>query len=200
MDMQPSISKNICHLDGCDHDVMYPGDQICQMHYFRRMRTGSFDIQKKARKASTITPNGYVRIFKPGHPLSIRGYVFEHRYVLFEALKGKVSECDLCGKAVTWETVHVDHKDERRKNNERENLRPLCNPCNTRRNYPERHTFSNSIPITYEGVTMTPHEWARDERVDICGATIRSRKIKGMTDYDALFKEKLTNKVAKRNR
>lgn len=58
----------------------------------------------------TSTANGYVRLYRPGHPLaSGDGYVLEHRYVVWEA------GIDPRGK-------HVHHKNSDKNDNRPENL------------------------------------------------------------------------------
>lgn len=73
-----------CRVDGCGRDAQYKTAQLCQMHYFRMRRNGSVAKKLSSRQQRIITPNGYVRIFEPGHALADKGgYVFEHRQVMW---------------------------------------------------------------------------------------------------------------------
>ena len=124
--------KIYCCVDGCDREVMYKADKLCQKHYFRNMRNGTFDIIR-TNKYRIFTPNGYSKVYEPSCELvNHNGYVFEHRLVYWKN-KQNVSNCEICNKEISWETVHIDHKDNNRLNNDISNLRPLCNGCNTQR-------------------------------------------------------------------
>lgn len=39
-------SHGICTVEDCQRPAYYKQEMICQMHYFRRMRNGSFDLRK----------------------------------------------------------------------------------------------------------------------------------------------------------
>lgn len=179
-----------CKIDGCDHEVMYVRRGICQMHYFRMMRTGSYEIKSKEWKYRTQNTVGYQMVHIPGHLLAMaNGYTYEHRAVIYSKYGERLPPCEICGKELTWESVHIDHIDENVKNNQESNLRPLCNACNVRRGRIKKpeYTRSGRIAITCFGETKTPNEWARDPRISISNAAIVHRKKKGMSDVDALL-------------
>lgn len=89
-----------CRVDGCGRDAQYKTAQLCQMHYFRMRRNGSVAKKLSSRQQRIITPNGYVRIFEPGHALADKGgYVFEHRQVMWAIAGFDCRPCELCGKA-----------------------------------------------------------------------------------------------------
>lgn len=133
-------------------------------------------------------------IMKPNHPLSHKsGYVYEHRYVLHKDIGDSLSCCELCGESVTWKSVHVDHIDRDVTNNKRDNLRPLCRVCNTRRDRLEACLDKNNKAITWFGETKTPEEWGRDSRVPVKGHTIRQRLRRGLSVKESLFMEKKTH-------
>lgn len=185
-----------CCVDGCDRDAKYKTAKLCQMHYFRVWRNGS--LEKKEINASLRynTPNGYVRLRMPDHPLANRsGCVFEHRYVMWSIVGPDCRPCELCGKPQTWATCHVDHKDEDRKNNSTDNLRILCRGCNVKRGFSAQSYANRSRVglIEFEGKLDTAANWVRDPRVKVCGATILKRKASGMTDAEALFSDKATH-------
>jgi hypothetical protein len=59
----------------------------------------------------SITPDGYVRLYRPGHELASRdGYVLEHRLVVFEAGVAIPAGC------------HVHHRNGDKQDNSIENL------------------------------------------------------------------------------
>ena len=192
-----------CKIDGCDGEVMYAGKMLCQKHYFRFMRYGTYELvgprdrdgNPAIRKMRRSNQAGYQLLFEPLHPLAMAdGYVYEHRKVIYSIHGDKLPDCEICGKPTDWKTCHIDHKDNDVTNNEPENLRPLCRACNTFREYPDQHTKKSSMAVSFDGVTQTPAEWARDSRVSVTGKTIALRKISGMSDFDALFAPKLTHK------
>lgn len=185
-----------CRVDGCERDAPYKTAQLCQKHYFRMRRTGTVQERKVGHVERFITPNGYARIYQPGHPLADkRGYVFEHRYVMWGTAGGVCTACEKCGRPESWSTCHVDHKDDDRLNNSTGNLRILCRGCNVKRGFtPESFALRGKTGlIEFEGKRQTAAAWARDPRVEVSGATIIRRKASGMSDFDALFAPKVTH-------
>lgn len=192
-----------CKIDGCGRECRYIAQQVCQKHYFRMMRYGTYDLTKAGKgKVFTKNAKGYVMVKSPSHPLVMaNGYIYEHRKVIYEKYGEYLPPCELCGKAVDWHSVHIDHKDEVVSNNDENNLRVLCNACNVMRSriHIPSHTRRKNHAVTYNGVTKTPAEWSRDQRVNIAGRTIIYRLNKGMIVEQALFGEKATHKSKKAN-
>lgn len=184
----------LCCVDGCNRDAHYKKAVLCQKHYFRQWRYGTTDLMK-SRKERQENPKGYQWIYRPDHPLRHKtsGYVAEHRAVLYAEYGEGPLACELCAKALTWKTCHVDHIDEDVRNNERSNLRPTCSGCNTWRSMPAPAEWNRTHVIEFEGKRLTPAEWARDPRVQVCGHQIVARKKAGMTDEQALFSPKVTH-------
>lgn len=182
-----------CKIEGCKKAVQYQARGICQMHYFRYMRTGQYGLANKERK-KLFTPNGYVRVYAKGHKLAVGNYAFEHRLVAYTEYGETLPGCAMCGSHLTWTTCHIDHIDENRTNNDPENLRPLCNACNTRRSRRQEHEYDHCMGLTHNGETKSATEWAKDPRVYISAASIRRRKRNGMSDSQALFAPKETHK------
>jgi 5-methylcytosine-specific restriction endonuclease McrA len=180
-----------CKVDGCDRDAMYQAQQVCQMHYFRYMRNGTYDtiLSKKYRMQN---PAGYQKVNEPDHPLVCSdGYVYEHRFVYYNEISSTVSKCAMCGTDISWKSCHIDHIDNDVTNNAKENLRAVCRSCNVFRGHtPES---MGTMLLTINDRTMTPTAWARVDGVEVSGATIRRRKQSGMSDYDAVFSPKKTH-------
>lgn len=189
-----------CKIDGCEKEVMYTGDQICQMHYFRRMRYGTFELTRKPGKGIWSNPAGYLIVFIKGHPLADKkGRLSQHRQIVYDKYKENLPPCELCGKELQWSTVHIDHIDRNPSNNVPSNLRPLCRVCNTTRDRAPEYTYGDRVAITFDGITATAEEWSRDPRVKIHGATIRRRIRNGASPEEALFGKKKTHLNHRKN-
>ncbi len=184
-----------CKIDGCSKEVMYKGRGICQMHYFRYMRNGTYNTVI-TRKYRTQNPAGYQKLHEPGHVLANKdGNVYEHRFVLYnntDAIGSPVTCCDICGDKINWSNLHVDHVDEDVTNNHINNLRPTCRSCNTFRGH--NSESMGKIILTIHDRPLTPEAWSRQEGVKVTGATIRHRFKSGMSDYDCVYLHKKTHK------
>jgi len=182
-----------CKIDGCDRDAMYQKQQVCQKHYFRKMRYGSYELVKPQYKVGHSC--GYIQVREPSHILAnSRGYVYEHRFVYYEQVSKEINSCDMCGISIGWGDAHIDHIDHNRKNNNPSNLRPLCNGCNTWR---DRDSTKDGQQFTYEGKTQNAGAWAKEDSVEVCRNTILRRRNMGMSDEDALFSKKITHNKKK---
>lgn len=129
-----------CRGDGCDR-MARSSDGYCSMHYERNKRNGTPDRKTPAHR---IVTRGYVYVIRAGHPLSagvVNKYVAEHRIVLFDAIGPGTHPCHWCSKPVRWDgrwpkdldALVVDHLDDVKGNNDRDNLVASCNPCNVAR-------------------------------------------------------------------
>lgn len=186
-----------CSINGCDKPIMYKSRQICQMHYFRHMRNGTYETIL-ARKKVLSHSSGYVVLYLPDHPLSrADGYVYEHRVVAYEMFGEKIPPCGFCGKPSSWEPyfTHIDHIDCDKANNNPSNLRVLCNACNVGRNKSTAHERNGIIGIEWNGEIKTANGWAKDKRSAIrSGAAIKRRLECGWSVENAIFTPSRTNK------
>lgn len=184
-----------CKVAGCEKEATYVQQCVCQKHYFRMMRYGTYDLTKSGkRKERSQNDRGYQMLHQPDHPLAMaNGSVYEHRAVIYAKYGDNLPDCELCGKKLNWRIAHIDHIDEVVTNNIESNLRPLCGACNTNRSKKPAHNRKDAVAITYLGETKTANEWARDPRVKVSNATIMRRKKLGMTDFECLFAPKITH-------
>ncbi|RPJ74707.1 MAG: HNH endonuclease [Alphaproteobacteria bacterium] len=185
-----------CKIEGCDRDAMYIEKELCQKHYFRIMRNGHATTLNRREgkegfresKDKIFTPNGYVRIYNYKHPLSVKNYVFEHRFVMYRKYGETLPPCELCGKEINWDNCHIDHIDENRLNNTESNLRPLCRPCNTGRT--ERSTIKK---YEYLGKLLTVTQLSKINGVQVCRAHLKRRIDSGMNITNAMFSKNITH-------
>lgn len=185
-----------CSIEGCINDAVYLAKCVCQKHYFRFMRYGTYELKRTGTRKYRITNSGgYQKLFKPSHPLATKGgYVYEHRMVVYEKYGVNLPDCELCGKKTNWESCVIDHKDDDVTNNSIDNLRPVCDWCNTSRGIrKEAYAYYPETSITIDGKTMTANEWSRHPGVVVSRVTIIARKKAGASDYDAVFGKKKTH-------
>jgi len=188
-----------CKIEDCDRDTAYQTQRVCQKHYFRFMRNGTYNLKhsrvalkRDPDKYRHSNPAGYQLVYEPDHPLCQKGgYVYEHRFVYYNQISKTVDKCNLCSDPVTWGSCHIDHIDEDVTNNRKENLRCLCRGCNVFRGHTS--TSMGKYFLQIEGKIMSASAWARQLDVKVSCGTILRRKREGMTDYDAVYSKRLTH-------
>lgn len=180
-----------CKIENCESGVMYKKDGVCQKHYFRKMRYGTYELTSK-RKYRIQNPAGYQKIYEPNHVLSNKdGYVYEHRFI-YHKKDDTPRKCVKCGTSINWKTLHIDHIDEDVTNNNIGNLRPLCRNCNTCRNRTVENLTKTFVDC--RGLRLSVQQWARRNDVKVASATIKKRLLKGQTAEEAIFGERKTHK------
>jgi hypothetical protein len=82
-----------------------------------------------------MTSGGYVMLSGEGaHPLkNSNGYVSEHRSVAYSVYGPECSDCFWCGDSCTWKNCHVDHLNDIKDDNRKDNLVISCAKCNRAR-------------------------------------------------------------------
>lgn len=124
---------NECSIEGCERPRRSKGAKWCEMHYYRNRRHGDpgrvHEYAGRGRHSE-----GYSLVRAPDHPLAdSRGYVAEHRFVLYAAIGDGPHDCHWCGKTLEWTSIAVDHLNEVRTDNRIENLAASCIGCNAAR-------------------------------------------------------------------
>ena len=185
----------LCKIDGCGRTAKFKEDQLCQMHYFRRRRNGTFEIVRKPGRERFIRQDGYVMVHCKGHRFANprTHYAFEHRVVAYKKYGDCLPDCEFCGLKLDWSNAVVDHIDEVRTNNCPTNLRPLCWQCNVKRTERRGISYPRALPVEYGGKVLTPTEWSREPGVMVSGSTIRRRLQAGDTPEQAIFGKKITH-------
>lgn len=142
------MSKRCCNVDGCQKPVRSTNADLCAMHYHRVYRNGTLD-KKRIPQPTHMHSNGYVIAHAPGHPLTEgkRPYEFQHRVVFYDTHGTGPFECHWCGVEVGFDTMHIDHHDNDKTNNDPSNLLPSCPNCNMNRPRRERYERFKAIHL-----------------------------------------------------
>jgi len=97
----------------------------------------------------------------------------------------------MCGIEINWKTLHIDHIDNDKRNNDLKNLRPTCRTCNVYRAHTP--TTQGKVFIEIDGRKLTPTAWSRQDGVKASHVTIRRRYLSGMSAYDSVYGVKKTH-------
>lgn len=168
-----------CRVDGCKQEANRVTSGLCEKHYYRLRRTGTTSLQTKDREPIKHS-DGYVLVYDPNHDLrrtSPRQY--EHRVIFYEEHGAGPFNCHWCKDRVTWDDMHVDHLNDVRDDNSPTNLVASCPSCNQGRARYKTVLASKqrATKITFDGVTKTIPEWARE--VGISYNSLRRRISEG---------------------
>jgi len=159
-----------CIVPGCGGKVRSGYSEYCEMHYGRIRRNGT--IHNLPQNDRVITSEGYVKI-KKLHVLSDgKGWVYEHRLILFEKIGPGKHNCHWCGKEVDFDKKYpefldalvADHLDNNHQNNNPENLVPSCNICNVARGFLKMKATmqARGIKISWNGEEKLLGAWAKE--------------------------------------
>lgn len=145
------VNATECSTAGCRMPAVRVGKDLCEGCYCRLRRTGTTEKRRREPTYRYQTSAGYIKILLPGHPLAdSSGHVFEHRKVLFEVLGPGEQSCFWCDKVLPWPAVVVDHLNENKDDNTKENLVASCNNCNRARGAMlpfQRRMRKEAIPV-----------------------------------------------------
>lgn len=163
----------VCCVPECGLPVRSAGKPYCEKHYMRLRRRGT--LNKKIPQKRHRRIDGYVLLYAPGHPLlqgKKRSRDYEHRIVFYDNKGIGPFNCYWCNSKVTWETMHVDHKNNEKTDNRFFNLVPSCPRCNQKRGLEKmRRTMreKHGRRIKFNGQTMCLSEWARKIGIGVNG-------------------------------
>ncbi|MCD5996495.1 HNH endonuclease [Pseudomonas sp. CDFA 602] len=174
---------------------------MCEAHYYRQRRTGMTSL-RTVTLSNTVKPtaelrvipetlehsHGYLLNYAPDHPLSRGNHprVYQHRVVYYEHHGAGPFDCHWCQRPVTWETMHVDHVDDDKQNNDISNLVASCPSCNQARGrWKIRLYHRRQTGIKIGDRTHTINEWAAI--AGISRNAIRLRLDKGWPAERAVF-------------
>ncbi|AUZ65788.1 hypothetical protein C2U53_19230 [Citrobacter sp. CFNIH10] len=137
---------------------------------------------------------GYLLVYAPDHPLACGSpRVYEHRKVYYDKHGAGPFRCHWCAKTVGWDTLHIDHLDDCKTNNEPDNLVPSCPVCNQKRGVDKmRKTMRENSDRRYtaHGKTMCLNEWA--DYLGISRNSIEYR-LKAGWDISKVFSPRICN-------
>lgn len=153
-----------CSVIGCSKAPRSPTSPHCEMHYGRLRRGGTLEKVRQAKRVSHT--HGYVLVPAPGHRLTTSGqsHVYEHRKVFYAAHGEGPFSCHVCGVAVTWADMHVDHLNDIKDDNRLENLAPACERCNPWRGKDRSASARRSKSIRWlelNGERLPMSAWAK---------------------------------------
>lgn len=184
-----------CSVDGCNSTVRSAKCAYCEVHYYRIRRSGFVKVKKERipPPVERQRANGYVFEYMPDHPLwpEYKGRrIPQHRRVFYDANGKGPFTCHWCDTPITWETMHVDHVNAVRHDNDVGNLVASCPHCNWKRGRPKMAATArqkSTARVQWAGEELCVSEWAR--RLGISPAAMQFR-LKRWTLEDAMTKSK----------
>lgn len=152
----------MCTVDGCEKEGRRGKDSMCEMHYMRMYRNGH--LGKKREPAAFDHSAGYLLVPAAGHPLAgASSHHYEHRVVYYDAHGAGPFDCHWCAKPLSWSSLHIDHLDDDKKNNNIANLVASCPVCNQSRGHEKKlKTWRSKTGVSAFGKTLTLNEWASE--------------------------------------
>src|SRR5690606_41720667 len=98
----------MCKVEGCDRKSDYKTADVCQKHYFRMMRNGTYDLIQTRKKIITRAPyrnctDGYELEYCAGNKLDhSNGYVYQHMKFMYDDLEENRPTRKLFRKPSSW--------------------------------------------------------------------------------------------------
>lgn len=138
----------ICTVENCSNKTRSNSSPYCEKHYYRLRRGGVLELRHMPLPILEHS-NGYVLIYMPNHSLTINhtgSYEYEHRIVYYNAYGEGPFKCHWCGKEISWDSMHVDHLNDIRNDNNIDNLVASCPTCNQHRG---RHKMRQTMRSKY---------------------------------------------------
>ena len=178
----------VCLTQGCGRVAIRLKKTLCYGCYMRLYRKGTTDYHAPAELR--LQSAGYLVQRAPGHSLTKKrrgNYEYQHRVVFYDRHGEGPFSCHWCDEVVSWDTMHVDHKDEDITNNDPDNLVPSCARCNLWRNYQKTRTAitaATGVFLTAFGRTQCISQWARE--VGISNVALKTRLTNGWSLERAL--------------
>ena len=183
-----------CIVDGCELSVRSRNSHYCEKHYMRVRRHGTTEKLSTRKDGKLEHTGGYLLVYAPDHPLACGSpRVYEHRKVYYDKHGAGPFRCHWCAKTVGWDTLHIDHLDDCKTNNEPDNLVPSCPVCNQKRGVDKmRRTMRENSDRRYtaHGKTMCLNEWA--DYLGISRNSIEYR-LKAGWDISKVFSPRIGN-------
>lgn len=173
-----NAERATCSAPGCEAHATRVGAVLCEKHYMRRRRNGTYD--RRARAKEMPHSHGYVLEWAKGHPLDGRvdtmTRVYQHRRVFHDHHGEGPFECHWCSTPVTWDDMHVDHLNAVKHDNRPDNLVASCPACNKARGVEKMtrtHRERSKAKIEWRGEALTVGEWAK--RIGISPQSLKWR-------------------------
>lgn len=118
-----------CIVPKCKQAANRVGHGLCEVHYYRLRRTG--DTELTPRTELTLASE-YKLVKAPDHPNTSRsnGWAYEHRIVAYEKYGEGPHPCHWCGNVLDWKSLVVDHLNDKKHDNRKDNLVVACTKCN----------------------------------------------------------------------
>jgi hypothetical protein len=192
----------VCTANGCTNKTRSPESPYCEMHYYRLRRNGT--LEKVNVPHVLIHSRGYILTPSEKHPLVKRhnGVMeYEHRVIYYDVHGEGPFQCYWCGVAITWDTLHIDHLNNDKKDNNPDNLAASCPTCNMIRG---RHKMVAKMRekcatwIEYKGQRRTLAEWA--DSLGISRQSLKWRLGNGWTIDRALEEPRVGSGPASRRK
>lgn len=170
----------ICSVERCKSAANRVGHVLCEKHYMRKRRHGSFHKKSTLKHKNLTHTGGYVLIHAPNHPLrKSSNRLYEHRVVYYDAHGAGPFKCNWCDAELTWDDLHIDHLNDVVTDNRIENLVascPVCNVARGRNKMIATRRAQSTRRYKAHGKDMCLSEWARYLGISTASINYRIKK------------------------